>query len=49
MTDGQLLPRLYERMDGSHLFVRELFPEPRTITIPMTKVKGVYAVRLRGD
>jgi transcriptional regulator with XRE-family HTH domain len=48
-TDGAFVPRLYERSDGSTLFVRVLNPENRVESLPMNQVKGVYAVRLRGD
>lgn len=46
---GEAYVKLYEKSDGTTLFVRELFPEERTITFPLGEVKGVYAVRLRGD
>lgn len=49
MLTGACYVKLYERSDGSTLFVRELYPEERTITYPLSDVKGVYAVRLRGD
>lgn len=47
--EGDLFVKLYSHQDGSTLFVRELHPEERTITFPLTTLKGVYAVRLRGD
>lgn len=46
---GEAYVKLYEKSDGSTLFVRELFPEERTITFALADLKGVYAVRLRGD
>lgn len=49
MNDGTAIARLFERSDGSTLFVSELQPEPRTITIALAEVRGVYAVRFRGD
>lgn len=47
--DGQYYVKLYEKTDGSTLFVKELFPEPRTIEFSLSKLRGIYAVRLRGD
>lgn len=49
LHDGSAFVKLYERSDGSTLFVRELFPEERVIKWPLREVKGVYAVKLRGD
>lgn len=46
--DGRFLPRLYERSDGSTLFVKVLNP-PRIDSLALADIKGVYAVRLRGD
>lgn len=46
---GEFYLKLYEKSDGSTLFVRELFPEERTITFALKDVGGIYAVRLRGD
>jgi phage repressor protein C with HTH and peptisase S24 domain len=46
---GEAYVKLYEKSDGSTLFVRELFPEARTVTFALEDIKGVYAVRLRGD
>jgi phage repressor protein C with HTH and peptisase S24 domain len=46
--DGELYVKEYLRSDGSNLFVQQRFPE-ETITFPMSEVKGVYKVRLRGD
>lgn len=46
---GEAYVKLYEKSDGSTLFVKELFPEERVITFPLESVAGVYAVRLRGD
>jgi phage repressor protein C with HTH and peptisase S24 domain len=47
--DGAAYVKLYEKSDGSTLFVRELYPEERTISFDLRNVKGVYAVKLRGD
>jgi phage repressor protein C with HTH and peptisase S24 domain len=46
---GEAYVKLYERTDGSTLFVRELFPEERTVTFEMKDLKGFYAVKFRGD
>lgn len=46
---GEYYVKRYEKSDGSTLFVSELFPEERMIPIPLKDVKGVYAIRLRGD
>lgn len=46
---GEYYIKLYEKSDGSTLFVRELNPEERVLTFPLRDVKGVYAIRLRGD
>lgn len=46
---GEAYVKLYEKSDGSTLFVRELFPEERTISFPLRDVKGVYPVAFRGD
>lgn len=49
MMDGSYFVKIYERSDGSHLFVKELYPEERTITLSKQDVRGIYAIRLRGD
>lgn len=49
LHSGNFLVKLYEKTDGSTLFLREHFPEERTLDVSMAEVKGVYAVRLRGD
>ena len=46
---GEYYVKLYEKSDGSTLFVKELFPEEKVITFALRDIKGVYAVRLRGD
>jgi phage repressor protein C with HTH and peptisase S24 domain len=48
-VEGGLLLKFYEKSDGSTLFLKELVPVERIIQIPMRDVKGIYAVRLRGD
>lgn len=46
---GEFYVKFYSHMDGSTLFVRELNPEDRIIQFPLSDLRGVYAVRLRGD
>jgi phage repressor protein C with HTH and peptisase S24 domain len=46
---GEFYVKFYSHMDGSTLFVRELNPEDRLIQFPLADLRGVYAVRLRGD
>jgi phage repressor protein C with HTH and peptisase S24 domain len=46
---GEYYVKIYEKSDGSTLFVKELYPQERTITFALRDVKGVYGVRLRGD
>lgn len=46
---GEYYVKLYEKSDGSTLFARELYPEERVITFKMVDLKGVYAIRMRGD
>lgn len=48
-NEGGLLLKFYEKSDGSTLFLRELQPEERVISLPLRDVRGIYAVRLRGD
>lgn len=47
--EGDLFVKLYSHQDGSNLFVKELYPEERLINFQLATLKGVYAVRLRGD
>lgn len=49
MQDGEAFVCLYEKSDGSTLFVKELFPEERIVQHALSQVKGVYPVVLRGD
>lgn len=49
MNSGECFVKLYERSDGSTLFLKELYPVERGVSFPMQAVKGVYAIRLRGD
>lgn len=48
-NEGEAYVKFYEKTDGTTLFVKELFPEERVITFAMKNIRGVYAVRLRGD
>lgn len=49
LQNGQTFVKHYEKSDGSTLWLKELFPEERLLTFAMRDVKGIYAVRLRGD
>lgn len=46
---GEYYVKLYEKSDGSTVFVKELYPEEKLLTFAMGELKGVYAIRLRGD
>lgn len=46
---GEYYVKLYEKSDGSTLFAKELYPEERIILFSVKDLKGVYAIRLRGD
>lgn len=48
LSSGQMLIKFYVRTDGASLFLRELRPEDRTFLVPLSEVKGVYGVILRG-
>jgi phage repressor protein C with HTH and peptisase S24 domain len=45
--EGEYYVKLYEKQDGSSLFVRQLNPD-QVITFPLEKIAGVYAVQMRG-
>lgn len=47
-TSGDLYVKLYNRVQNGRLYVDQLNPA-ETIEFPMDTVKGVYAVRFRGD
>lgn len=49
LNNGQTFVKHYEKADGSTLWLRELFPEERLIPFALSDVRGIYAVRLRGD
>jgi transcriptional regulator with XRE-family HTH domain len=44
---GELYCKFFEKEDGSTVFARETFPEPKTITFKMIDLKGVYRVRAK--
>jgi phage repressor protein C with HTH and peptisase S24 domain len=44
---GELLCKFFEKQDGANLFYSETYPERRTLHTPLTKLKGVYAVRAK--
>lgn len=46
--DGELYIKEYVRQDDQNLVVSQRFP-PTELTFPLSEVKGVFAVRLRGD
>jgi phage repressor protein C with HTH and peptisase S24 domain len=46
---GEYYVKIYEKSDGSTLFAKELNPEERIVAFPIKDLKGVYAIRLRGD
>ena len=46
---GEYYVKLYEKNERGTLMVRELFPEEKVINFKTVDIKGVYAVRLRGD
>lgn len=48
MKNGQLFVKLYEKSEDGHLYARQLNPES-LVNFKMSEVKGVYAIRLRGD
>lgn len=46
---GEMLVKLYKKVDGSTLFVEELHPDRRELRFALKDVKGVYAVTFRGN
>jgi len=46
-ADGKLIIRLLAGQDGSTMQLTSLWPETRTLPIPMKDVVGLYQVRLR--
>ncbi len=49
LNTGEMLVKLYKKVDGSTLFVDELSPERRELRFALKDVKGVYAVTFRGN
>jgi hypothetical protein len=47
-TEG-LIPYIYQELTEAGLTVSVLHPEPRTTTLDLANVRGVYAVRLIGE
>lgn len=46
--DGQLYVKLYDHSDDGHVFAKQFSPE-KVISFANGVIKGVYAIRLRGD
>lgn len=44
---GEMLCKFFDKQDGSNLYYRENYPEPRTLHLPLKAIKGVYAVRAK--
>lgn len=49
MVDGDYIVKRFDKMDADTLYVTELYPEERELTFPLSDVRGVYAIGLRGD
>lgn len=49
MRDGSYLVKRFDKVDGTHLHLTELYPEERSFTVPIEDVRGAYAIGLRGD
>jgi len=47
MADGALLLRILAGQDGSTVQVTSLWPEQRTLPLPLKEITGLYQVRLR--
>ena len=45
---GQLLVKIYERSDDGQVHLRQFNPD-QLVSLARDQVKGVYAIRLRGD
>ncbi|MFN4288924.1 MAG: helix-turn-helix domain-containing protein [Brevundimonas sp.] len=48
-NDGAFAVKRFERMDAESLHVTELYPVERELTFPLSEVRGVYAIGLRGE
>ncbi len=46
--DGGLYVKLYDHSDEAHVFARQFNPE-KLVPFRLSSIKGVYAIRLRGD
>lgn len=49
MNNGSYLVKRFERFTDATLHVTELYPEERPLEFPLSDVRGVYAIGLRGD
>lgn len=49
LHSGEMLVKIYKKVDGSTLFVEELNPERRELRFALKDVKSVYAVTFRGN
>ena len=47
-SDGRLYVKVYDHADDAHVFARQFNPE-KMISFQLGQVRGVYAIRLRGD
>jgi transcriptional regulator with XRE-family HTH domain len=48
LKDGSKLVKRFEHYDATTLTVTELWPEEKTLTYPLSDVRGVYAIGIRG-
>jgi len=46
---GEFHVKLYEKSNGSSVFVKDIYPEEYTAQFQLSDLRGVYAVRMRGD
>ena len=47
--DGQYYVKRYDKVDGSAIYVTELFPDERQLRFDLKDLKGVYRLTIRGD
>lgn len=47
-ADGRLWVKVYDHSDDAHVFGRQFNPE-KLVSFRLADIKGVYAIRLRGD
>lgn len=48
LANGELYVKDFKKTDGSTIFLQQRFPDEE-LKFPLSEVKGVYAIRLRGD